>query len=683
MAEYPLEKVRNIGIMAHIDAGKTTVTERILYLTHKIYRMGETHDGNTQMDWMDQERERGITITSASTTAYWRDHKLNIIDTPGHVDFTVEVERSLRVLDGAITVLDAHAGVQPQTENVWNQADHYQIPRIIFANKMDLYGASFQLVVDSVSNQLQVKGIPVQIPIGEGASFRGIVDLIHLKAYQFIPGYDEEVEEIKIPDEMIPDVLIWRQKLLDNVCEFSDDVLEKYLNDEPISSDDLKKCIRIGTLQNKIYPILFGSGLTYRGVNFLLDAINDYLPSPLDKKNITCIDSSHRSIDVIPSNQEDLKALAFKVINDKYFGKLTYLRIYSGEIHEGDVVYNSSNGKDEKIQRLFLMHANSREEIKSAGAGDIIAAAPLKVTTTGNTLCSKDHICLLESISVPNPVIDLSIEASTKADYDKMIAALLKIEDEDPTFKVHTNFDTGETVISGMGELHLDVIVTRLKREFGVSCRVGKPQVSYRESIQKKASCEGKFEREINHVMLYSDVQLLFEPNRGKGNQFINQIENGKLVDEYLDAIQAEVDVSFQNGFVPGFPLIDVKATLCDGRAGDHSSIFAFRSASSLAFMDAKEKCDPVLMEPIMRAMIEVPGDYMGSVVGDLLSKRGVIISQDMVRNYSSIIADVPLSEMFHYITNLRSRSQGRGNFTMQFQEYREVPKKLELKIRQ
>ena len=683
MADYPLEKVRNIGIMAHIDAGKTTVTERILYLTHKIYRMGETHDGNTQMDWMDQERERGITITSASTTAYWKDHKLNIIDTPGHVDFTVEVERSLRVLDGAIAVLDAHAGVQPQTENVWHQADHYQVPRIIFANKMDLEGASFQLVVDSVCNQLQVKGVPIQIPIGEGGDFTGIIDLVNMKAYQFIPGFDEEVEEIDIPAEMIDDVLLWREKLIENVAEFSDDVLEKYLNDEKISSEDLVKCIRMGTLQNQINPILFGSGLAYKGVNFLLDAINDYLPSPLDKKNITCVDSYHRTIDVIPDNGEDLKALAFKVVNDKHFGKLTYLRIYSGQIHEGDVVYNSSTGKDERIQKIFLMHANSREEIESAGAGDIVAAAPLKLTTTGNTLCNKNHICLLESISVPNPVIDLSIEASTKEDYDKMIVALMKLEDEDPTFKVHTNYETGDTVISGMGELHLEVIVTRLKREFGVSCRVGRPKVSYRESIRKKSNCEGTFEKEINHMMQYSNVKLLFEPNHGNGNLFINHLENGKLLEEYLKAIETEVDLSFQNGFVPGYPLIDVKATLYDGKAGDHSSTFAFRSASSMAFMDAKEKCDPVLMEPVMRAVVEVPSEYVGNVVGDLLSKRGIIVSQDVVRNYSSVIADVPLSEMFHYITNLRSRSQGKGNFTMQFQEYREVPKKLELKIRQ
>ncbi len=676
--EYPLEKTRNFGIMAHIDAGKTTTTERILFHTHKIHKIGETHDGASQMDWMEQEQERGITITSAATTAYWKGYRMNIIDTPGHVDFTVEVSRSLRVLDGAVALLDAQAGVEPQTETVWRQATEFKVPRIIFANKMDKLGVDFNYTLKTIKDRLGVKFAPIEWPIGEGSEFEGIIDLITMKAYKYDGKPEENPIEIEIPADLKDLAEQKRAELIDAVAEYDDAVMEKYLEGNEISIEDIKKCIRNGVLAVDFFPVMLGTAYGNKGVKLLLDAVVDYLPAPTDVESIKGTDLNGNEIVRHPSDDEPFSALAFKVMTDPFVGKLTFFRVYSGHLSSGSYVLNSTKDVKERVGRILQMHANNRTEISDVYTGDIAAAVGLKNTTTGNTLCDEKKPCILESMEFPEPVIELTVEPKSKADQEKMGIALQKLAEEDPTFRASTNTETGQTIIAGMGELHLDIIVDRMKREFNVECNVGAPQVAYRETITKTAECEGKYIKQSGGRGQYGHVWVRFEPNKDKGYEFVDAIVGGVVPREYIPVTDKGLQEAMAGGILAGYPMVDVKATLYDGSYHDvDSSEMAFKIAASLALKEALNKCKPVLLEPIMKVEVVVPEEYMGNVMGDLTSRRGKPLGQESRGNALKIDAMVPLSEMFGYATSLRSNSQGRGNFTMTMDHYEEVPKSI------
>ena len=671
-----LENTRNIGIMAHIDAGKTTCTERILYHAGKIHKIGETHDGASQMDWMEQEKERGITITSAATTAYWNGNRVNIIDTPGHVDFTVEVSRSLRVLDGAVTVLDAQAGVEPQTETVWHQATEYKVPRIVFVNKMDKTGADFLFSVKSLRERLDVIAVPLQLPIGAETDFSGIIDLVTMKAYHYSGDQNETKQEIPIPDYMVNDVNHWREYLIETVADYDEELMMLYLDGLDIPLDVLKRAIRTATLSVEVFPVLCGSAFKNKGVQKVLDAVIDYLPSPLDVPSVKAQTQKGEEVIVNSSDDEPFAALAFKVMTDPFVGKLTFFRVYSGVLSSGSYVYNSTKGKKERIGRILLMHANTRTEIDEVRAGDIAAAVGLKDTGTGDTLCDETRNIILEKMVFPEPVISVAIEPKTKADQDKMGIALAKLAEEDPTFRTHTDHESGQTIISGMGELHLDIIVDRLRREFKVEANVGKPQVSYRETIGETAEVQGKFVRQSGGHGQYGDVWIRFEPNPGKGYEFVDAIVGGVIPKEFIPAVDKGLQAALLNGNLAAYPTIDVKATLFDGSYHDvDSSQVAFEVAASMAFKASKTKCRPVLLEPIMTVDILVPKDYLGNVIGDITSRRGTIEGQTDRGNLQVVHCLVPLANMFGYATVLRSNTQGRGNYTMQFSHYKECPR--------
>ena len=676
--EYSLEKTRNFGIMAHIDAGKTTTTERILFHTHKIHKIGETHDGASQMDWMEQEQERGITITSAATTAYWKGYRYNIIDTPGHVDFTVEVSRSLRVLDGAVALIDAQAGVEPQTETVWRQATEFKVPRIIFANKMDKTGADFEYSLKTIKDRLGVLAKPIEWPIGAGDELTGIIDLITRTAYKYDEKPEENPEIIEIPAELKDLVEERRADLIDTVVEFDEAIMEKYLEGEEPTVEEIKACIRKGTLAAEFFPIMCGSAYKNTGVKLLLDAVIDYLPAPTDIASIKGTDMDGEEIVRHPSDSEPFSALAFKVMTDPFVGKLTFFRVYSGHLSSGSYVLNSTKNVKERVGRILQMHANNRQEITDVYTGDIAAAVGLKNTTTGNTLCDEKHACILESMEFPEPVIELTVEPKSKADQEKMGIALQKLAEEDPTFRASTNPETGQTIIAGMGELHLDIIVDRMKREFNVEAAVGAPQVAYRETITQAADCEGKFIKQSGGRGQYGHVWVKFEPNPGKGYEFVDAVVGGVVPREYIPVTDKGLQEAMESGILAGFPMIDVKATLFDGSYHDvDSNEMAFKVAASLALKEARNKCKPVLLEPIMNVQIIVPEEYLGNVMGDITARRGRPMGQEARGNALAIEAMVPLAEMFGYVTTLRSNTQGRGNFTMTFDHYEEVPKNI------
>ena len=676
--EYSLEKTRNFGIMAHIDAGKTTTTERILFHTGRIHKIGETHDGESQMDWMAQEQERGITITSAATTAYWKNHRLNIIDTPGHVDFTVEVSRSLRVLDGSVALLDAQAGVEPQTETVWRQASEFKVPRMICCNKMGKMGADFEFSLKSIKDRLGVLAKPIEWPIGAGDEFNGIIDLLTRKAYHYDGKPEENATEIEIPEELKDLVEEKRADLIEAVAEFDEEIMEKYLEGEELSIEDIKKCIRKGTLAAEFFPVLCSDALGNMGVKLLLDAVIDYLPAPTDIASIKGVDKDGNEIERHPSDSEPFSALAFKVMTDPYVGKLTFFRVYSGHLSSGSYVLNATKNNKERVGRILQMHANNRTEISEVYTGDIAAAVGLKNTTTGDTLCDEKHACILESMEFPEPVIELTVEPKSKGDQDKMGLALQKLAEEDPTFRASTNTETGQTIIAGMGELHLDIIVDRLKREFGVEANIGQPQVSYRETLTQTGECEGKYIKQSGGRGQYGHVWIKFEPNPDKGYEFVDAIVGGVVPREYIPVTDKGLQEAMETGVLAGFPMIDVKATLFDGSYHDvDSSEMAFKVAASLALKEAKNKCKPVLLEPIMKVQVIVPDEYLGNVMGDISSRRGKPMGQENRGNALAIDAMVPLSEMFGYVTALRSNTQGRGQFTMVFDHYEEVPKNI------
>ena len=676
--ETSLLMTRNIGIMAHIDAGKTTCTERVLFHTKKIHKIGETHDGESQMDWMEQEQERGITITSAATTAYWKKYRFNIIDTPGHVDFTVEVSRSLRVLDGAVALIDAQAGVEPQTETVWRQATEFKVPRIIFANKMDKMGADFVYSLGTIDSRLGVNAKPIEWPIGAESEFNGVIDLVTMKAYHYDGKPEEEATEIEIPEDLKAIAEEKHADLIETVAEFDDELMEKYLEGEEIPVELIKKAIRKGTLAVEFFPVMCGTALGNKGIKLLLDAVIDYLPSPLDIASIKGIDKDGNEVLRHPSDDEPFSALAFKVMTDPFVGRLTFFRVYSGHLSSGSYIMNSTKGTKERIGRILLMHANHRTEISDVYTGDIAAAVGLKNTTTGDTLCDEKKQVILESMEFPEPVIQLAVEPKSKADQDKMGIALQKLAEEDPTFRVHTDHETGQTVISGMGELHLDVLVDRMRREFSVECNVGKPQVAYRETIRQAADCEGKYIKQSGGRGQYGHVWIKFEPNPDKGYEFVDAIVGGVVPREYIPVTDKGLQEAMAGGVLAGYPMIDVKATLFDGSYHDvDSSEMAFKIAASMALKEAKNKCKPVLLEPIMKVDVTVPDEYFGNVMGDLTSRRGKPLGQENVGNAIKLSAMVPLAEMFGYATSLRSNSQGRGNFIMQFDHYEEVPKNI------
>ena len=675
--EVALEMTRNIGVMAHIDAGKTTFSERVLYHTGKIHKIGETHDGAAQMDWMAQEQERGITITSAATTAYWKGHRINVIDTPGHVDFTVEVSRSLRVLDGAVTVLDAQAGVEPQTETVWRQATEYTVPRIVFVNKMDKTGADFKFSCDSLNKRLGANAHAIQLPIGAESEFKGIVDLVTMKAYQYTDGdVNENATEIEIPEYLQDEAQILREELIEAVADFDDELMELYLGGEEIAPERLKQAIRKATLTVQFFPVLCGTAFKNKGVVRVLDAIIDYLPSPVEVPAIKGHDEDGNEIVVPSSDDAPFSALAFKVMTDPYVGKLTFFRVYSGKLEAGSYVLNATKGRKERVGRILLMHANNRTEIKEVNAGDIAAAVGLKDTVTGDTMCAENNPVILENMVFPEPVISVAIEPKTKGDQDKMGVALAKLAEEDPTFKTYTDHETGQTIISGMGELHLDIIVDRMKREFKVEANVGAPQVSYRETISVAAEVEGKFVRQSGGRGQYGHCVVNFEPNPGKGFEFVDEIVGGVIPREYIPAVEKGLRNALDNGNLAGYPTIDVKARLTFGSYHDvDSSQIAFEVAAGMAFKASKDKCRPVLLEPITLVEITVPEEYVGNVIGDLSTRRGRIDGQEQRGNVMAIRGFVPLAEMFGYATALRSNTQGRGNYTMQFDHYEECPR--------
>ncbi len=673
-----LEHTRNFGIMAHIDAGKTTTTERVLFHTKKIHKIGETHDGESQMDWMAQEQERGITITSAATTAYWKGYRMNIIDTPGHVDFTVEVSRSLRVLDGAVALLDAQAGVEPQTETVWRQATEFSVPRIIFANKMDKMGANFEYTLSTIKSRLGVNAKPIEWPIGAEDEFHGVIDLVTMKAYEFDGKQEEEAKEIEIPADLKAIAEEKRNDLIEAVAEFDDELMETYLDGGEISTDLIKKAIRKGTLAVEFFPVMCGTALGNMGIKFLLDAVVDYLPAPTDIASIEGTDLDGNPAVRHPSDSEPFSALAFKVMTDPFVGRLTFFRVYSGHLSSGSYVLNSTKDVKERVGRLLLMHANNRTEISEVFTGDIAAIVGLKNTTTGDTLCDEKKPVILESMEFPEPVIQLAVEPKSKADQDKMGIALQKLAEEDPTFKVHTDHETGQTVIAGMGELHLDVLVDRMKREFQVEANIGQPQVAYRETIRQAADCEGKYIKQSGGRGQYGHVWVKFEPNPDKGYEFVDAIVGGVVPREYIPVVDKGLQEALQTGILAGYPMIDVKCTLFDGSYHDvDSNEMAFKIAASMALKEAKNKCKPVLLEPIMKVEVTTPDEYFGNVMGDLTSRRGRPLGQESVGNAIRLDAMVPLSEMFGYATSLRSSTQGRGNFVMVFDHYEEVPKNI------
>ena len=676
--EYSLENTRNFGIMAHIDAGKTTTTERILFHTGKIHKIGETHDGESQMDWMAQEQERGITITSAATTAFWKKHRLNIIDTPGHVDFTVEVSRSLRVLDGAVALLDAQAGVEPQTETVWRQATEFKVPRMICCNKMGKMGADFEYSLKSIKDRLGVLAKPIEWPIGSGDEFTGIIDLLTRKAYKYDGKPEENATEIEIPSELVSLVEEKRNDLIETVVEFDDEIMNKYLEGEEVTLEEVKACIRKGTLAAEFFPVLCSDALGNKGVKLLLDAVVDYLPAPTDIASIKGVDLNGNEVVRHPSDSEPFSALAFKVMTDPFVGKLTFFRVYSGHLSSGSYVLNATKDVKERVGRILLMHANNRTEISEVFAGDIAAAVGLKNTTTGDTLCEEKNACILESMEFPEPVIELTVEPKSKADQDKMGLALQKLAEEDPTFRASTNHETGQTIIAGMGELHLDIIVDRMRREFGVDANVGQPQVSYRETLTQAGECEGKYIKQSGGRGQYGHVWIKFEPNPDKGYEFVDAVVGGVVPREYIPVTDKGLQEAMQTGVLAGFPMIDVKATLFDGSYHDvDSSEMAYKIAASMALKEAKNKCKPVLLEPIMKVQIIVPDEYLGSVMGDVTSRRGRPMGQESRGNAIAIDAMVPLAEMFGYVTSLRSNTQGRGQFTMVFDHYEEVPRNI------
>jgi len=682
--EFSLENTRNIGIMAHIDAGKTTTTERVLYYTGKIHKIGETHEGASQMDWMEQEQERGITITSAATTAQWKGHRVNIIDTPGHVDFTVEVERSLRVLDGAVAVLDAQSGVEPQTETVWRQATTYGVPRVVFVNKMDKIGADFLYSVKTLHDRLQANAHAIQLPIGAEDQFEGIIDLVEMKAIMYGNDLGTEITEVEIPAEYKDQAEEYHEKLVEAVAELDEELMEKYLGGEEITVEELKAAIRKGTVNVEFYPVICGSAFKNKGVQLMLDAVIDYLPSPLD---VPAIKGTAPDFDEViekhSSDDEPFAALAFKVMTDPYVGKLTFFRVYSGTLQSGSYVTNSTKGKRERVGRILQMHANHRAEISEVHAGDIAAAVGLKDTTTGDTLCDEKNLVILESMEFPEPVIELSVEPKSKADQDKMTTALQKLQEEDPTFRAHTDQETGQTIIAGMGELHLDIIVDRMRREFKVEANVGAPQVSYRETFRSSAQVEGKFARQSGGRGQYGHVWIEFSPNEeGKGFEFENAIVGGVVPREYIPAVQAGLEDALDRGVLAGYPLVDIKAKLYDGSYHDvDSSEMAFKIAASLALKNAASKCNPVILEPVMKVEVVIPEEYLGDIMGQITARRGRVEGMEARGNAQVVRAMVPLSEMFGYATSLRSSTQGRGVFSMHFDHYEEVPKSISEEI--
>jgi elongation factor G len=682
--EFPLVKTRNIGIMAHIDAGKTTTTERILYYTGVNHKIGEVHDGAATMDWMEQEQERGITITSAATTCHWKGYRVNIIDTPGHVDFTVEVERSLRVLDGSVAVFSAKDGVQTQSETVWRQASHYHVPRIAFINKMDTVGANFLHAVQTMHDRLKANAIPFQLPIGKESTFSGIVDLLTRKAEIYKDDMGKEIEITEVPDDMKDMVEEYRDKICEAAAEGDDDLMEKYLEGEELTIDEIKKSIRKQVLACELFPVFCGSAYKNKGIQMLLDAVIDYLPSPLDVPPVKGTDPADGSeIERKASDKEPLAALAFKIMADPYVGKLAYFRVYSGEMHQGTYVLNSTKGKKERVGRLIQMHANHRKEIETAYTGDIAAAVGFKDVTTGDTLCDEDHPIILEKMEFPDPVISVAVEPKTKADQEKMGVALQRLAEEDPTFRVHTDPETSQTIISGMGELHLEIIVDRMRREFHVECTVGKPQVAYRETIRKTVEAEGKFIRQTGGHGQYGHCWLRLEPmEAGKGFEFANEVVGGVIPKEFIKPVQQGVEAAMEDGVVAGYPMVDIKVTVYDGSYHDvDSSEMAFKVAGSMAFKAGAQKADPVLLEPYMKVEVDVPEQYMGDVIGSLNSRRGRIEGMGSENGESRINGFVPLSEMFGYATDLRSTTQGRGTFTMTFDHYEEVPAAISQKI--
>lgn len=682
--DFELENIRNIGIMAHIDAGKTTTTERILYYTGIVHKMGETHEGTATMDWMEQEQERGITITSAATTAIWREHAIHIIDTPGHVDFTVEVERSLRVLDGSVAVFCAKGGVEPQSETVWRQADKYHVPRIAYVNKMDIVGADFYHVLDMMKDRLGANAVPLQLPIGSEDDFKGFIDLIENCAYYFEDDLGSLSEPKEIPEELKEKAEEYRTHLLETVAERDEELMIKYLEGEELTVDEIKRGIREATIANEIVPVLCGSSYKNKGVQPLLDAIIDYMPSPVDIPAITGKDlETGEEVKRESSDDAPFSALAFKVMTDPYVGKLTFVRVYSGHLKAGSYVYNATKGKRERVGRILKMHANHREEIEEVFAGDIVGIVGLKNTSTGDTLCDEDSQVILESMEFPDPVIQIAIEPKTKVGQDKMSVALQKLSEEDPTFRAYTDEETGQTIIAGMGELHLEVIVDRLLREFKVEANVGKPQVAYRETIRKPVKVEGKFIRQSGGRGQYGHVWLEVEPlEAGAGYEFVDKIVGGVVPKEYIPAVSAGVEEAMHSGILGGYPVVDIRVTLYDGSYHEvDSSEMAFKIAGSMALKEALKKGDPVLLEPMMKVEVTVPEEYMGDVIGDINSRRGRVEGMDSHAGAQIIRCIVPLSEMFGYATDLRSRTQGRGNYVMQFSHYEEVPKNIAEKI--
>ena len=678
--EYDLEHTRNIGIMAHIDAGKTTTTERILFFTHKIHKIGETHDGGATMDWMVQEQERGITITSAATTCFWKENRLNIIDTPGHVDFTVEVERSLRVLDGAITVLDGKNGVEPQTETVWRQGTKYGVPRIVFVNKLDAIGADYDMSWQSIHEKLGANARPVQYPIGISSTLSGVIDIIKMEAWDYTDAQNPKL--IPIPEQYKDKCETLRQELIEDLTNFDDDFCMKVLEGEEVTVDEIKAVIRKATIAGEFHPVFCGSAYKNKGIQLLLDGVIDYLPSPLDIAPAKGTTDRGEPYTCIPSDNADLVALAFKIATDPFVGRLAYVRVYSGVLKSGSYVINTNKGVKERIGRLVLMHSNHRQEVEALHAGEIGAVIGLKSTTTGETLCGEGVNVTLESMEFPEPVIEEAIEPKTKADQEKMSLALSKLAEEDPTFKVHTSEESGQTIIAGVGELHLDIIVDRLKREFGVQVNVGKPQVGYRETIRTAGDCEGKYIKQSGGRGQYGHVVIKFEPNEGKGFEFVNAIVGGTVPKEYIKPTQDGFVDALQRGLVAGYPVIDIKATLHDGSYHDvDSSEAAYKIAASMALKEAAKKCNPVILEPIMKVEVTVPEQYYGDVIGDISRRRGQMTGESQRGNAKIVEAEVPLAEMFGYVTDLRSFTQGRGSYSMEFDHFGECPKFIQEEI--
>ena len=685
MQQYPLERTRNIGIMAHIDAGKTTTTERILFYTGRTHKLGETHEGAATMDWMEQEQERGITITSAATTCFWQDHRINIIDTPGHVDFTVEVERSLRVLDGSVTVFCAKGGVEPQSETVWRQADKYQVPRMAYVNKMDIMGANFYHVVEMMRDRLKANAVPIQLPIGKESTFCGIIDLVRMVAYYYLDDLGNKIEEREIPADMMDLVEQYRSELLDNVAEADEEVMMKYLDGEELTIEEIKSGIRTLTLANKMVPVVCGTSYKNKGVQKLLDAVIDYMPSPLDIPHIKGVNPETGEEDErVTSVDAPFSALAFKIMTDPFVGKLCFIRVYSGKVESGSTVYNPGKDKRERLGRIVLMHANHREDVDAIAAGEIAGVVGIRNTTTGDTLCDEKNPIILESMEFPEPVIRVAIEPKTKAGQEKMGIALSKLAEEDPTFRTYTDEETGQTIIAGMGELHLEIIVDRLLREFRVEANVGKPQVSYKETIRKAVSEECKYARQSGGKGQYGHVKITIEPNEaGKGYEFVNTVVGGAIPKEYIPAVDEGIRGAMNSGVLAGYNVVDVKVNLFDGSYHEvDSSEMAFKIAGSMAFKAAMKKADPVLTEPIMKVDVTTPDEYMGDVIGDLNSRRGQINGMEPItEGTQQINAFVPLAEMFGYATDLRSKTQGRATYSMEPSHYAEVPKSIMEKI--